>query len=173
MAMPCSSPAQTYLRLSNQGDQRMPGQAFKKDPLLPIGEITKRSGVAASALRYYESLGLISSSRQGSSRRFFPRSTLRRVAFIIFAQKIGYSLDEIGKQLARLPTDKLPTNDDWQALSRGWKQRRAAHQRTATTRHGSGPLHRLWLPLAAALQARQSERLGRQWRYGTAAVAIG
>lgn len=100
----------------------MPGQAFKKDPLLPIGEITKRSGVAASALRYYESLGLISSSRQGSSRRFFPRSTLRRVAFIIFAQKIGYSLDEIGKQLARLPTDKLPTNDDLQALSRGWKQ---------------------------------------------------
>ncbi|WP_312960345.1 redox-sensitive transcriptional activator SoxR [Stutzerimonas nitrititolerans] len=100
----------------------MPGQMFKRDPLLPIGEITKRSGVAASALRYYESLGLISSSRQGTTRRYFPRSTLRRVAFILFAQKIGYSLEEIGQQLARLPTDKLPTNRDWQALSRGWKQ---------------------------------------------------
>jgi MerR family redox-sensitive transcriptional activator SoxR len=98
------------------------GKASKKDPLLPIGEITRRSGIAASALRYYESLGLISSSRQGTSRRFFPRSTLRRVAFIIFAQKIGYSLEEIGQQLARLPTGKLPTNKDWQALSRGWKQ---------------------------------------------------
>ena len=100
----------------------MAGKASKKDPLLPIGEITRRSGIAASALRYYESLGLISSSRQGTSRRFFPRSTLRRVAFIIFAQKIGYSLEEIGQQLARLPTGKLPTNKDWQALSRGWKQ---------------------------------------------------
>lgn len=100
----------------------MAGKASKKDPLLPIGEITRRSGIAASALRYYESLGLISSSRQGTSRRFFPRSTLRRVAFIIFAQKIGYSLEEIGQQLARLPTGKLPTNKDWQGLSRGWKQ---------------------------------------------------
>ncbi len=100
----------------------MAGKTIKKDPLLPIGEIAKRSGVAASALRYYESLGLISSSRQGTSRRYFPRSTLRRVAFIIFAQKIGYSLQEIGEQLARLPTGKLPTDKDWQALSRGWKQ---------------------------------------------------
>lgn len=101
----------------------MAGRASHKDPLLPIGEISKRSGVAASALRYYESLGLISSSRQGTSRRYFPRSTLRRVAFIIFAQKIGYSLEAIGQQLACLPTDKLPTNRDWQALSRGWKRR--------------------------------------------------
>lgn len=100
----------------------MAGRASHKDPLLPIGEISKRSGVAASALRYYESLGLISSSRQGTSRRYFPRSTLRRVAFIIFAQKIGYSLEAIGQQLACLPTNKLPTNRDWQALSRGWKQ---------------------------------------------------
>lgn len=100
----------------------MPEKKTAKDPLLPIGEVTKRSGVAASALRYYESLGLICSSRQGTSRRYYPRSTLRRVAFIIFAQKIGYSLEDIGKQLASLPTDTLPTNKDWRALSNGWRQ---------------------------------------------------
>ncbi len=92
------------------------------DPLMPISEVAKRSGVAASALRYYESMGLILSSRQGSTRRYYPRSTLRRVAFIIFAQKIGYTLEDIGRQLAALPTDTLPTNKDWRALSRDWKR---------------------------------------------------
>ena len=97
--------------------------------MLPIGEITKRSGVAASALRYYESLGLISSSRQGSSRRFFPRSTLRRVAFIIFAQKIGYSLDEIGKQLARLPpTNCQPTMIGRRFLAAGSSRSRSINE---------------------------------------------
>ncbi|WP_186200323.1 redox-sensitive transcriptional activator SoxR [Burkholderia gladioli] len=93
------------------------------DPLMPISEVAKRSGVAASALRFYESRGLIESVRQGSSRRSFPRSSLRRIAFIVFAQRIGYSLDEIAGQLASLPTAKLPANRDWQRLSAGWKQR--------------------------------------------------
>jgi MerR family redox-sensitive transcriptional activator SoxR len=93
------------------------------DPLLPISEVAARSGVAPSALRFYESRGLIASSREGSSRRYYPRSALRRIAFIVFAQRIGYTLEEIAQQLASLPTETLPTNKDWQRLSRDWKRR--------------------------------------------------
>lgn len=95
----------------------------ENDPLLSISEVAARSGVASSTLRFYESRGLIRSKREGTSRRYYPRSTLRLIAFIVFAQRIGYSLDEIGEQLASLPSDTLPTNRDWQRLSRGWKQR--------------------------------------------------
>ncbi|KNH07077.1 Redox-sensitive transcriptional activator SoxR [Candidatus Burkholderia brachyanthoides] len=84
--------------------------------------MVRRSGVAASALRFYEVRGLIASRRQGTSRRYYPRSSLRRIAFIVFAQRIGYSLDEIADQLASLPADTLPTNKDWQRLSAGWKR---------------------------------------------------
>lgn len=93
------------------------------DPLLSISQIARRSGVAASALRFYESRGLIESKRHEASHRYFPRSTLRRVAFIVFAQRIGYSLDEIGVQLASIPTHSLSTDGDWQRLSGEWKQR--------------------------------------------------
>ncbi|KVE39966.1 redox-sensitive transcriptional activator SoxR [Burkholderia sp. TSV86] len=93
------------------------------DPLLPISEVVARSGVAASALRFYESRGLLVSTRHGRSHRLYPRSSLRRIAFIVFAQRIGYSLDEIAEQLAALPIDTLPTNRDWLRLSRQWKQR--------------------------------------------------
>jgi MerR family transcriptional regulator, redox-sensitive transcriptional activator SoxR len=94
-----------------------------EDPMLSISEVVARSGVNASALRFYEARGLIASARRGSTRRYYPRSTLRRVAFIVFAQRIGYSLDEIGAQLASLSTCPLPTNRDWQRLSREWKKR--------------------------------------------------
>ncbi|WDD92233.1 redox-sensitive transcriptional activator SoxR [Burkholderia sp. FERM BP-3421] len=93
------------------------------DPMLSISEVVARSGVNASALRFYESRGLISSVRRGSTRRHYPRSTLRLVAFIVFAQRIGYSLDEIATQLASLPACTLPSNKDWQRLSREWKKR--------------------------------------------------
>jgi MerR family transcriptional regulator, redox-sensitive transcriptional activator SoxR len=93
------------------------------DPLMSIGEISARSGVAASALRFYEARGLIVAHRSGSRHRYYPRSSLRRLAFIVFAQRIRYSLDEIAEQLASLPTDTLPTNKDWLRLSRGWKAR--------------------------------------------------
>ncbi|RXN87038.1 redox-sensitive transcriptional activator SoxR [Achromobacter aloeverae] len=120
MTAPASTNSRPGKTARNPADGR--ASARPADPLLPISEVARRSGVAASALRYYESMGLIASSRQGSSRRYYPRSTLRRVAFIIFAQKIGYSLEDIGRQLARLPTDTLPTNQDWRRLSRDWKQ---------------------------------------------------
>ena len=92
------------------------------DPLT-IGEVARRSGVAASALRVYEERGLISSERSGSSHRRYPRAVLRRIAFIVFAQRIGLSLDEIGAELAKLPPDRAPTKRDWSRLSRGWSTR--------------------------------------------------
>lgn len=92
-------------------------------PLLSIGEVAARSGVAASALRFYESLGLIDSVRQGSSRRYFPRAALRRIAFIVFAQRIGYSLEEIGEEVRALPAGKAPSKADWQRMTRDWRAR--------------------------------------------------
>jgi MerR family redox-sensitive transcriptional activator SoxR len=90
---------------------------------LTIGETARRSGVAASALRFYEQRGLIRSERTGAGPRRYARHVLRRVAFIVFAQRIGLSLDEIGAQLAKLPTDHVPTGRDWARLSRTWRAR--------------------------------------------------
>jgi MerR family redox-sensitive transcriptional activator SoxR len=91
--------------------------------LLPIGEVVKRSGVAASALRFYEERGLIASERAGSGHRRYPRPVLRRIAFIVFAQRIGLTLEEIGVELAKLPPDRAPTRKDWARLSSGWSAR--------------------------------------------------
>jgi MerR family redox-sensitive transcriptional activator SoxR len=88
--------------------------------LLTISEVARRSGVAASALRYYEERGLIASERAGSGHRRYPRPVLRRIAFIVFAQRIGLSLDEIGVELARLPPERAPTRRDWSRLARTW-----------------------------------------------------
>ena len=93
------------------------------DELLTIGEVARRSGVAASALRYYEQRGLIASERAGSGHRRFPRSVLRRVAFVVFAQRVGLSLDEIAAELAKLPSGHVPTRGDWSRLSRTWSAR--------------------------------------------------
>src|SRR3954452_25455402 len=91
--------------------------------LLTIGEVSRRSGVAASALRFYEDRGLITSERHGSGHRRYPRAVLRRIAFIVFAQKVGLSLEEIGAELASLPEHRAPTRRDWSRLSRGWGER--------------------------------------------------
>jgi MerR family redox-sensitive transcriptional activator SoxR len=92
-------------------------------PVLGIGEVVRRSGVAASALRYYEERGLITSDRGGSRQRRYPRSVLRRIAFIVFAQRIGLSLDEIANELARLPEAGIPHRRDWEKLSAAWTTR--------------------------------------------------
>jgi MerR family redox-sensitive transcriptional activator SoxR len=91
--------------------------------LMTIGEVATRSGVAASALRFYEDRGLITSERAGSGHRRYPRPVLRRIAFIVFAQRIGLTLDEIGGELAKLPPDRAPTRRDWSRLSSGWTAR--------------------------------------------------
>jgi MerR family transcriptional regulator, redox-sensitive transcriptional activator SoxR len=90
---------------------------------LTIGEVAKRSGVAASAIRFYEERGLISSERAGAGHRRFPRPVLRRIAFIVFAQRIGLTLEEIRRELAKLPPDRAPTRRDWSRLSSGWTAR--------------------------------------------------
>jgi MerR family transcriptional regulator, redox-sensitive transcriptional activator SoxR len=91
--------------------------------LLTIGEVARRSGVASSALRFYEQRGLISSERSGQGHRRYPRPVLRRIAFIVFAQRIGLTLEEIGTELRRLPPDRAPTRRDWSRLSRTWSSR--------------------------------------------------
>jgi MerR family transcriptional regulator, redox-sensitive transcriptional activator SoxR len=96
---------------------------LKSSELLTIGEVARRSGVAASALRFYEQRGLIASERAGSGHRRYPRSVLRRVTFIVFAQRIGLTLDEIGTELAKLPPDRAPTRRDWSHLSSGGSAR--------------------------------------------------
>jgi MerR family redox-sensitive transcriptional activator SoxR len=93
------------------------------DPVLSINEVSRRSGVASSALRFYETRGLIAAERAGSGHRRYPRSVLRRIAFIVFAQRIGLSLDEIGTELARLPPGRIPTRGDWARLSGEWTNR--------------------------------------------------
>src|SRR5688500_10215154 len=91
--------------------------------VLTIAEVARRSGVAASALRFYEQRGLITSHRTGSGHRRFPRAALRRVAFIVFAQRIGLSLDEISEELSRLPPNRVPERSDWARLSSRWTTR--------------------------------------------------
>jgi MerR family redox-sensitive transcriptional activator SoxR len=96
---------------------------LKSNDLLTISDVSRRSGVAASALRFYEERGLIRSERAGSGHRRFSRSVLRRIAFIVFAQRVGLTLDEIGDELAKLPPDRVPRRRDWARLSQGWSDR--------------------------------------------------
>jgi MerR family redox-sensitive transcriptional activator SoxR len=91
--------------------------------LLAISETARRSGVAASALRYYEERGLISAEREGGGQRRYPRPVLRRIAFIVFAQRVGLTLDEIAAELAKLPPQGVPTRRDWSRLSSTWSER--------------------------------------------------
>jgi MerR family transcriptional regulator, redox-sensitive transcriptional activator SoxR len=90
---------------------------------LTIGELAARSGVATSALRYYEARGLIAAARTGGNQRRYPRAALRRVAFIRAAHEVGLSLDEIRDALDLLPADRNPTKRDWQRLSAAWRRR--------------------------------------------------
>jgi len=91
--------------------------------LLTITEVARRSGVASSALRFYEDRGLIASQRAGSGHRRYRRAVLRRIAFIVFAQKIGLTLEEIGEQLSTLPHNRVPERSDWAKLSASWTRR--------------------------------------------------
>ena len=92
--------------------------------LLTISEVSRRSGVAASALRFYEEKGLIKSERAGSGHRRYQRVVLRRIAFIVFAQRVGMTLDEVAKELAKLPEGgRVPEGKDWAKLSSSWTGR--------------------------------------------------
>jgi MerR family redox-sensitive transcriptional activator SoxR len=94
-----------------------------RNDLLPIGEVAARSGVAASALRFYESEGLITAERSSGGRRMFRRHVLRRIAFIRVAQRVGLSLEEIADALSMLPADRAPTVREWARISGTWRAR--------------------------------------------------
>lgn len=90
---------------------------------LTIGELATRAGVATSALRFYESRGLIGSDRTDGNQRRYSRATLRRVALIRAAQEVGLTLGEIGTALSTLPHEATPTKKDWERLSKSWQSR--------------------------------------------------
>jgi len=90
---------------------------------LTIGELSRRSGVAPSALRFYEDVGLITAERTSGNQRRYPRHMLRRVAFVRAAQRVGLSLDEIRDALASLPDGRTPTKADWTRVSQSWTAR--------------------------------------------------
>jgi MerR family redox-sensitive transcriptional activator SoxR len=88
---------------------------------LTVGQLAARSGVAVSALRFYEEQGLISARRTAGNQRRYPRATLRRVAFIRASQRVGIPLSQIAGALAGLPENRTPTAEDWARLSRQWR----------------------------------------------------
>jgi MerR family redox-sensitive transcriptional activator SoxR len=93
------------------------------DNLLTIGEVAERSGLATSAIRFYERQGLVHAERTLSGQRRFRRDVLRRIAFVRIAQRVGLTLEEIAAALAVLPVDRAPTRRDWERLTAGWQAR--------------------------------------------------
>ncbi|MBO0749151.1 MAG: redox-sensitive transcriptional activator SoxR [Porphyrobacter sp.] len=90
---------------------------MSKDDIIPIGTLAARTGVAVSAIRFYEDKGLIQSVRTRGNQRRFLRSDIRRISFILIAQRLGLALAEIEEQLATLPQGRTPTVRDWQKIS--------------------------------------------------------
>ena len=93
------------------------------DPELTIGAVSERTGVATSALRFYEAEGLIHATRTAGGQRRYARDVLRRVSFIRVAQQVGLTLDEIREALHSLPEHRTPTEKDWRRLSASWRPR--------------------------------------------------
>ena len=109
-----------------------------------VGQVAERSGLSVSALHFYEREGLISSTRNDGNQRRYSRDTLRRLAFIRASQRVGIPLAAIREALDGLPRQRTPREDDWAAVSAGWKERldeQIAH------------LYRLWMPLVQAVLA--------------------
>jgi MerR family redox-sensitive transcriptional activator SoxR len=93
-----------------------------RDDRLTIGEVAARSGLATSAIRFYEAEGLITAARTPGGQRVFPRHVLRRLAFISSAQRVGLSLRDVADALAALPPDRAPTKAAWARVSRAWRR---------------------------------------------------
>lgn len=89
---------------------------------LSIGQIAERTGLAISALRYYEAQGLVSPTRNPGGQRRFPRSDIRRLSFVMIAQQLGFSISDIRSQLDQLPRSRTPTQKDWQRISRQFRK---------------------------------------------------
>ena len=92
------------------------------EDFLTIGEVAQRTGVATSALRYYEERGLIASVRTDGNQRRYERSIIRRISVIRAAQEVGLTLAEVSRALESLPDGRTPTKADWTKLARGWRR---------------------------------------------------
>lgn len=96
---------------------------MRRTDLLPIGELAARTGVAVSAIRFYEAKGLIAALRTGGGQRRFLRADIRRVSFILIAQQLGLTLEEIAAELTRLPAGRTPNAADWARISTALRAR--------------------------------------------------
>jgi MerR family transcriptional regulator, redox-sensitive transcriptional activator SoxR len=94
-----------------------------KTDLLPIGELAARTGMSVSAIRFYEARGLVEALRNKGGQRRFVRSDIRRLSFIRIAQQLGFTIEEIGALLARLPQGRTPTQKDWAAITPVFRRR--------------------------------------------------
>ncbi len=90
--------------------------------LLTIGEVARRAGVSVATLRYYEQRGLVVARRTAGNQRRYPRWVLRRLAFVAAAQRVGLTLDQVKAALDSLPTDRAPSQQDWERLAQPWLQ---------------------------------------------------
>lgn len=111
-----------------EADREAPGLAeasahHEPDELLTIGEMSRRTGVAPSALRFYEELGLIASIRTGGNQRRYARHMLRRVSLIAVTKRLGLPLSEAQQAFGDIPLDRTPSHEEWQRASRRWKRR--------------------------------------------------
>lgn len=97
--------------------------AHEPEELLTIGEMSSRTGVAVSALRYYEELGLIASERTSGNQRRYRRHMLRRVSLVSVAKRLGIPLADVQDAFSSVPLDRMPSHEDWQRASRQWKRR--------------------------------------------------
>ncbi|KWR89594.1 redox-sensitive transcriptional activator SoxR [Cupriavidus sp. IDO] len=107
-------------------------RAVRKSDLLPVGEVAARTGIAVSALHFYETKGLIASTRSDGNQRRYPRSVLRRLAVIRVAQRMGLPLAVIAQAMQTLPAGRAPTVADWRRLSAGWREDLDERIRTLT-----------------------------------------
>ncbi|SDT22166.1 redox-sensitive transcriptional activator SoxR [Jiangella sp. DSM 45060] len=103
--------------------------ALEPDDLLTVGEVSRRTGVAVSALHYYEQLGLIESSRTSGNQRRYPRFMIRRISLILVAKRLGISLADVAEVFATLPMQRMPDSHDWHRLSKRWQAQLEAKKR--------------------------------------------
>jgi MerR family transcriptional regulator, redox-sensitive transcriptional activator SoxR len=96
---------------------------LEPEDLLPVGEVSRRTGVAVSALHYYERLGLIASERTTGNQRRYPRFMIRRISLILVAKRLGISLSDVADVFDTLPMDHIPTSRDWHRMSKRWQAR--------------------------------------------------
>jgi DNA-binding transcriptional MerR regulator len=128
-------------------------------PLLSIGELSRRTGLSVSAIRFYEARGLVTAVRSAGNQRRFLRADIRRLSFALIAQQLGLTLAEIEAELATLPQGRAPSRQDWQAISRRIRGATpGTHRPAGKDPRAARRLHRLRLPVACQVPALQSRR---------------